>query len=108
MPPLPVPPATARARLWEVGAQAGLTGAFVGGFAWWWATTHGSAETKVEGVHRGDPLKEGGSPGPRPSAESAAARVAKATGYIDAGVESGEEAAQGVFKNRDAAKQAVK
>lgn len=108
MPPNPVPNATARARLWEVGAQVGLTAAFVGGFAWWWATTHGSAETKVEGVHRGDPLKERDAPSARPSGESAAARVAKATGYIDAGVESGEEAAQGVFFNRDAAKRAAK
>lgn len=77
------------------------TGAFVGGFAWWWGATHGSQESKPEGVSRKDPLREhGAAHPPRPPAEAASVKLAKAAGYVDAGVESGEEPVQGVFKDK--------
>lgn len=87
LPPTPTPPTQ--------------TGAFVGGFAWWWGATHGSQESKPEGVSRKDPLREhGATHPPRPPAEAASVKLAKAAGYVDAGVESGEEPVQGVFKDK--------
>jgi len=100
----PTAPATRAARLWEVGGQGALTAAFVGAFAWWWATSGGSPEPRVAGIHRKDALQEavgagGGEarhPPARPSDDSAAVALAKAGGYVPA--KPGEEPTKGLRK----------